>query len=97
VLRGQFSEEGSLFRWGADEFLVISEGSFAGCSERSGDICASFSKGGKYFTTLDSGAKIDLAAGLAFGAAQYASGESPEELCRRARAALEQNRRQARR
>jgi diguanylate cyclase (GGDEF)-like protein len=97
VLRGQFPEEGSLFRWGADEFLVICEGSLAGCAERSRGICASFSTGGKYFTTSDSGAKIDLAAGLAFGAAQYASGESPEELCRRSRAALDQNRRQLRR
>ena len=97
VLRGQFPDEGSLFRWGADEFLVLCQGSLADCAEQCRDICASFAAGGKYFTTLESGAKVALAAGLAFGAAQYASGESPEDLCRRSRAALEQNRIQLRR
>jgi diguanylate cyclase len=97
VLRGQFPEEGSLFRWGADEFLAVCEGSLAGCSERGRDICASFATPGKYFTTLESGAKAALSAVLAFGAVQYSSGESPEDLCRRARAALEQNRKQPRR
>ena len=50
ILQGKFPEEGTLFRWGADEFLVIAEGSLASCLNHSRDIRRSFS-GGKYITS----------------------------------------------
>lgn len=96
-LHSRFTEDGSLFRWGADEFLVIAEGSLRTWLEQCGDLCRTFATGGKYYTTVDDGSKVALAAPVALGAVQYNKGESMDDLCRRMLAALEQNRKSLRR
>jgi diguanylate cyclase (GGDEF)-like protein len=96
-LRTLFGADGTLYRWGADEFLVIREGSLPSLVEQCREVCQSFSVGGKYYATLDDGTKVALAATVAFGAAQYARAESMEELYRRARMALDQDRKDLRR
>lgn len=96
-LHNRFPEDGMLFRWGADEFLVIVEGSLASWLEQCRDLCQSFATGGKYYTTVDDGSKVALAAAVAFGAAQYTKGESMEELCHRTQMALDQSRQRLRR
>ena len=94
-LRAKFPEEGSLFRWGADEFLVMAEGSLASCVQHSRYICDSFAAG-KY-CAAESGSQAPLKADLACGGAQYVRGETLEELYRRSRENLEQSRGGARR
>ena len=81
----------TLFRWGADEFLVIAEGSLSGCLQHSRDVRNSFISG-KYITS-GKGPQKSLGADLAFGGAQYVRGETTEDLYRRARQNLEENRR----
>lgn len=95
LLRESFPEEGSLFRWGSDEFLAIGEGDPARCVDRCRNICLTFAN--RHYTTFDRGRKEDVSATLAWGAAQYMRGESPEALCLRARESLEQNRKGVRR
>ena len=56
------------------------------------DICRSFAAAGKYSAIVDGGAKVPLVAAVAFGVTQYSKGENPEELYRRARMALDENR-----
>ena len=97
LLHNRFPEDGTLFRWGADEFLVIVKGAVRNWLEPCSDICQSFAKGGKYYTTVDDGSKVALAAAVAFGAAQYTKGESVEELCHRTQTLLDQNRSSLRR
>ena len=65
--------------------------------EQCGDLCRTFANGGKYYTTVDDGSKVALAAPVALGAVQYNKGESMDDLCRRMLAALEQNRKSLRR
>jgi diguanylate cyclase (GGDEF)-like protein len=91
-LQSRFPREGSVFRWGADQFLVIAEGSLASCTEECRDFCHRFAVGGRSQTTLADGSKIMLAAAVAFGATQYGTGDSVEELIRRVHASLDQNR-----
>ena len=91
-LNSRFPEGSALFRWGADEFLVIAKGSVGSWLEQCRDICQSFAAGGKYYTTVDDGSKVALTAAVAFGAAQYTMGESVEELCHRTQMALDENR-----
>ena len=91
-LNSRFPEGSALFRWGADEFLVIAKGSVGSWLEQCRDICQSFAAGGKYYTTVDDGSKVALTAAVAFGAAQYTTGESVEELCHRTQMALDENR-----
>ena len=94
TLRDRFPGEGSLFRWGADEFLVIAEGSLAARMEQCRGICEFFA-GSRYFS-LESGQKIPVSAPVAGGAAQYVRGETVEDLYRRSRESLEQHRRSLR-
>jgi diguanylate cyclase (GGDEF)-like protein len=89
-LRAKFPEEGSLFRWGADEFLVMAEGSLASCVKHSRYICDTFAAG-KY-CAAESGSQAPLRADRACGGAQYVRGETLEELYRRSRENLEQSR-----
>jgi diguanylate cyclase (GGDEF)-like protein len=91
ILQGKFPEEGTLFRWGPDEFLVIAEGSLPVCLQHSRDVRNSF-RSGKYITS-GQGPQKSLGADLAFGGAQYVRGETTEDLYRRARQNLEENRR----
>lgn len=97
LLRSRFPAAGTLFRWGADEFLVIVEGSLRSCLEQAGDICQTFATGGKYHTTIDDGSRVALTATVVFGAVQYTKGESLEELCHRTQTELDQNRKSIRR
>jgi diguanylate cyclase (GGDEF)-like protein len=95
TLRAKFPEEGSLFRWGADEFLVMAEGSLASCAKHSRQIRDTFAAG-KY-VTADGGSQAVLQANLASGGAQYVAGETLEECYRRSRENLEEGRRGPRR
>jgi diguanylate cyclase len=90
TLRREFPGEGVLFRWGADEFLVIVEGAMLQRADRFRGICDSFASA--TYTTFASGVKQRVALLLAWGSAQYAPGESVEDLYRRARENLELNR-----
>ena len=89
-LRTKFPEEGSLFRWGADEFLVLAEGSLASCAKHSRQICDTFAEG-KYLTAAG-GSQASLQATLACGGAEYVAGETLEAFYRRSRENLEQSR-----
>jgi len=95
TLRAKFPEQGSVFRWGADEFLVIAEGSIESCARHSRYIRDTFAAG-KYFTA-ESGPQAPLQADLACGLAQYTAGETLEELYRRSRKNLDQSRQETRR
>jgi diguanylate cyclase len=95
LLRESFPEEESLFRWGPDEFLAITETALAGSTDRCRSICDRFANS-KYVTN-EQGRMEKVGATVAWGAVQYSAGESTEGLCVRARENLEQNRRGARR
>ncbi|MBS1854327.1 MAG: GGDEF domain-containing protein [Acidobacteria bacterium] len=97
LLRTWFPEEGMVFRWGADEFLVVAEGSSQIGAEKCKQVCQTFAAGGQYSAIVEGGAKVPLTAAVAFGAVQCAKAENPEESYRRARAALEANRKSLRR
>jgi diguanylate cyclase (GGDEF)-like protein len=91
TLRERFPGEGVLFRWGADEFLAIAEGSLAARLDQSRGICESFA--GSSYYTAEGGLKKPVSARVACGAAACVRGESGEEWYRRARESLEQHRR----
>ena len=86
-----FPEKDSLFRWGADEFLVIAEGRLPVRLEGCRSICRRFASNSHY--SVDGGAKR-VAATVASGGAEYHPGDSVDDLYRRARESLEQNRRE---
>jgi diguanylate cyclase len=90
TLRISFPDEGAVFRWGADEFLVIVEGFLAPRLGQCREICTSFA-GGKYLS-FEAGRKVPVSGAVAFGAAQYMRRESMEELYRRARDLLDRSR-----
>lgn len=94
ALRERFPGEGALFRWGADEFLAIAEGSLAARIDQARGICESFASSSYY--TADTGPKRPVKAKVACGAAASARTESCEDWYRRARESLEQNRRSLR-
>lgn len=87
VLRARFSGSTNVFRWGADEFVAISEQVQRDGEELCRGIRQAFSSG-KYVTVCE-GSKVTLRAEVAFGVAQYAGGESADEWYRRAREALD--------
>jgi diguanylate cyclase (GGDEF)-like protein len=91
TLRDRFPGEGVLFRWGADEFLVIAEGSLAVRLDHSRGICDSFASSSYY--TSEGGQKKPVSARVACGAAAAVRGESIEEWYGRARESLEDQRR----
>jgi len=90
-LRERFPGEGVLFRWGADEFLAITEGSPKARLDQARGICESFAMS-SYFTA-ESGTKQKVSAQVACGVAQLVRGESVDGWYQRARENLEQNRR----
>ena len=87
VLRAHFSGSAKVFRWGADEFLAISEQTQRDGEELCRGIRQAFSSG-KYVTVCE-GSKVTLRAEVAFGVAQHVGGESIDQWYRRARQALE--------
>lgn len=90
LLRGDFPEEESVFRWAADEYLVIAEGQLPARIDQCRELCRTFA-GGQYFA-YKGGTKVAVDAAVAFGAAQYIRGESMEDLYRRARETLDKSR-----
>jgi diguanylate cyclase (GGDEF)-like protein len=93
-LSEKFPEEGALFRWGADEFLVIAQGLLASRLELCRGICTSFANSN--YTTFEGGLKQRVSARVALGGAQFVRGDNAEKLYGRARANLEQSRRGSR-
>jgi diguanylate cyclase (GGDEF)-like protein len=89
ALRERFPGDGALFRWGADEFLAIAEGSQKARLDQARGICESFAMS-SYFTS-ESGTKQKVSASLACGVAQMVRGESSDDWYRRARESLEQS------
>ena len=89
TLNDCFPEADSLFRWGADEFLVIAEGRLSVRLEGARSICRQFAGNTQY--SADGGAKR-VRANVASGATEYHRGDSPNDLYRRARESLEQSR-----
>ena len=89
-LRERFPGEGTLFRWGADEFLAIAEGSLKARMDQARGICESFAMS-SYFTA-EGGTKQKVSAAVACGVAQLVRGESIDDWYRRARERLEQSR-----
>jgi GGDEF domain-containing protein len=94
ALRERFPGDGALFRWGADEFLAITEGSQKARLDQARGICESFAMSS--YVTQDGGTKQKVNAKLAFGVAPAVRGESVEDWYRRARENLELNRRSIR-
>jgi diguanylate cyclase (GGDEF)-like protein len=90
ALRERFPGEGVLFRWGADEFLAIAEGSLKARLDQARGICESFAMS-SYFTA-EGGIKRKISAKIACGAAQMVRGESSDDWYRRARENLDQSR-----
>jgi diguanylate cyclase (GGDEF)-like protein len=89
-LEEKFSGAGELFRWAADEFLVIVEGLPAIAAEQGRNVCYSFASG-KYLAA-DNGTKAPLRAKVAFGVHQYVRGESVGEAYCRTREVLDRSR-----
>jgi len=89
TLKDCFPEKDSLFRWGADEFLVIAEGRLPVRLEGARSICRKFAGNTDY--TTEGGAKR-VRANVASGGAEYRRGDSVDDLYRRARESLERNR-----
>ena len=90
TLRERYPGEGALFRWGADEFLAIAEGSLAARLDQARGVCERFASSGYY--TTDGGVKRPVSARVACGAAALVHGETVEEWYRRARQNLELSR-----
>ena len=90
LLRTTLADQDGLFRWAADEFLVIAKGDEHWRTAQCVEIRRTFS-GGRYLTVKD-GVRVTLTADLAYGVAQYVPGEDIEDAYRRARQVLEQNR-----
>jgi diguanylate cyclase (GGDEF)-like protein len=84
-----FPENDVLFRWGADEFMVIAEGRLQVRLEGCQTICRRFATDSRY--TVDGGAKR-VTANVASGGAEYRPGESVDDLYRRARESLDKSR-----
>jgi diguanylate cyclase (GGDEF)-like protein len=89
VLRTKFPEEAALFRWGADEFLVIVEGPPAMAADHGKKVCWAFASG-KYFAA-NAGTKVALSASVAFAVHEYIRGESLGQSYRHVREALERS------
>jgi len=94
MLRIKFGDEGGVFRWGADEFLVILEGQVSAAVTQCRAICSGFASN-TYFV-VKRGTKVALRAHVAFGAHPHTRGETIGQSYRHAREALEHSRPAAR-
>jgi diguanylate cyclase (GGDEF)-like protein len=90
MLRVKFGEEAGVFRWAADEFLVILDGQASVAAVQCRTICSAFASN-TYFV-VKCGSKVALRAQVAFGVHPYARGETIGQSYGRAREALEQSR-----
>ena len=81
-----FPEKDSLFRWGADEFLVIAEGRLPARLEACKLICRRFATDSNYSVN---GIKR-VTASVACGGTEYRPGDPVDDLYRRARQNLDQ-------
>jgi diguanylate cyclase (GGDEF)-like protein len=90
LLHSRFPEDGTLFRWGADEFVTIISGPLSMRAEQCRGICAAFA--GSRYATFDKGVKNSVSALVVAGIAESKRGDSVDDLYRRARQNLEQNR-----
>ena len=88
LLRTNFDPQGSLFRWSGDEFLAIAAGRLDACQILGRQIQSVY--GRSEFFAVRGGIKVKLKADLNFGVIECESNESPDQLYRRARAALDQ-------
>jgi diguanylate cyclase (GGDEF)-like protein len=88
LLKDRFQDQGAIFRWGADEFLVIVGGSLNVRMEQCRGVCQSFSS--NRYSSFEAGAPTSMSAKVASGAAEYTKGETPDDFYRRARRDLEQ-------
>jgi len=94
MLRTKFGDEAGVFRWAADEFLVIIEGQASVAAGQCRNICSAFANN-TYFV-VKCGHKVALRAQLAFGVHAYNPGETIGQSYQHAREALEQSRQVAR-
>ena len=93
LLRESYPQEDGLFRWGADEFLAIHEGSLSGAMDRCRAICSTFANCN--YVTPQRGGMAKVSASVAWGAVQYSRQESAESLTLHLRESLERNQREA--
>ncbi len=94
MLRAKFGEDAGVFRWAADEFLVILEGQAPVAAVQCKSICSAFASN-TYFV-VKCGNKVALRAQVAFGVHQYTRGETIGQSYQHAREALDQSRAAAR-
>lgn len=90
MLRIKFGDEGGVFRWGADEFLVILQGEASVAATQCRAICSGFASN-TYFV-VKCGTKVALRAHVAFGIHPHTRGETIGQSYRHAREALDQSR-----
>ena len=91
ILAARFPDDGTVFRWGADEFLVIAPAPLPPRVVQCRNVCGSFAS--QRHLVHEGGTRKAVSAALASGAAEYIPGETIEALYRRARTDLEQSRR----
>ncbi len=94
LLHAKFGEETGVFRWAADEFLVILEGQPSVAVVQCRHICSTFANN-TYFV-VKCGTKVALRADVAFGIHQYVRGETIGQSYRQVREALDSSREAAR-
>jgi len=94
MLRARFGEAAGVFRWAADEFLVILEGQSSVAATQCRSICSVFANNTS--CVVKCGTKVALRAQVAFGVHQYVPGETIGQSYQHARGALEQSREAAR-
>ena len=93
MLRVKFAENAGVFRWGADEFLVILEGQASVAAVQCRNICSSFANNTYFVVKL--GNKVALRAQVAYGVQQYVRGETIGQSYGHVRESLEQSRQAA--
>jgi diguanylate cyclase len=88
VLKDRFPEDGTVFRWGADEFLVIASGILGMRLDQCRGLCERFAA--NRYNSFERGIKTSVAARVSTGGAEYRAGETTDEWYRRARRSLEE-------
>ena len=94
LLRAKFGEDAGVFRWAADEFLVIVEGQASVAAVQCRHICSTFANS-TYFV-VKCGTKVALRADVAFGIHEYVRGDTIGQSYRHLREALDTTREAAR-
>ena len=94
MLRAKFGEAAGVFRWAADEFLVILEGPSSVAATQGRSVCSVFANNTS--CVVKCGTKVALRAQVAFGVHQYVRGEAIGQSYQHAREALDQSREAAR-